>query len=113
MRLTFIELPIFTSIFSQIANDENLRKLQSVLLNDAEAGDLIPKLQGLRKIRMALGNKGKSGGARIIYLYLKQDNVILLFYAYTKAKSENLTPDQVRRLQNAVQIIKQEFRHEK
>ncbi len=61
---------------------------------------------------MALAGKGRSGGARVIYLYLPQHHTVIYFYIYTKAKSENLTPDQERRLRAAVATIKQEFRHE-
>ena len=46
---------------------------------------------GLMKVRMRIPGRGKSGGARVIYLHLKQHDVIILFYLYTKAKSETLT----------------------
>ena len=52
---------------------------------------------------------GKSGGARVIYLYLERHDAVVFFYVYTKAKSENLTADQLKRLRNAAAIIKQEF----
>jgi hypothetical protein len=47
-----------------------------------------------------------------IYLYLPQCYTVIFFYIYTKAKLENLTPDQEKRLRIAVEIIKREFRHE-
>jgi hypothetical protein len=112
MKLTFIELPLFTSLVTQITDDHYFRQLQNDLLKDPEKGDLIPRLHGLRKVRMALAGKGRSGGARVIYLNLPQHHVIIFFYIYTKAKSENLTPDQDRRLRTAVETIKREFKHE-
>ena len=112
MKLTFIELPLFTSLVTQITDDHHLRQLQNDLLKGPEKGALIPRLHGLRKVRMALEGKGRSGGARVIYLYLPQHQTINFFYIYTKAKSENLTPDQERRLRVAVETIKREFRHE-
>ncbi len=112
MKLTFIELPLFTSLVTQITDDHHLRQLQNDLLKDPQKGDIIPRLHGLRKVRMALAGRGRSGGARVIYLYLPQHHAVILFYIYTKAKSENLTPDQDRRLQVAVETIKREFRHE-
>ena len=71
-----------------------------------------PRLQGLRKVRMPLQSRSRSGGARVIYLYLPQHQAVIFFYIYTKAKSENLTPDQEKRLKAAVETIKREFRHE-
>lgn len=58
---------------------------------------------------MKLPGRGKSGGARVIYLHLAERDRIILFYLYTKAKSEDLTPEQLKRLRSAVAIIKQEF----
>ena len=112
MKLTFIELPLFTSLVTQITGDYFLNQLQNDLLKDPEKGDIIPRLQGLRKVRMALQGRSRSGGARVIYLYLPQHYTVIFFYIYTKSKSENLSPDQQRRLRTAVETIKREFRHE-
>lgn len=112
MNLTFIELPLFTRLIMQITDDAHLLQLQNDLLKNPEKGDLIPRLHGLRKARMAIQGKGRRGGARVIYLYLPRHAAIVFFYLYTKAKSENLTPEQERRLKDAVESIKREFRHE-
>jgi hypothetical protein len=113
IKLTFVELPLFTSLVTQIADDHFLNQLQNDLLKDPEKGDLIPRLHGLRKVRMALQGKSRAGGARAIYLYLPQHHTVIFFYVYSKAKSENLSPDQEHRLRVAVEKIKREFRHEK
>jgi hypothetical protein len=112
MRLTFIELPLFTRLVTEITDDNYLNQLQNDLLKTPEKGDIIPRLQGLRKVRMALRGRSRAGGARVIYLFLPQHHTVVFFYIYTKAKSENLTPDQEKRLRVAVETIKQEFRHE-
>lgn len=65
-----------------------------------EAGDVIPGLAGLRKIRWGAKGKGKRGGARIIYL----------FAAYTKGDIEDMTKEQKTRLPKAVTAIKAECR---
>jgi hypothetical protein len=113
MSLIFIETPLFTSLVTQITDDQHLSQLQNDLLKDQEKGDLMPRLHGLRKVRMALAGKGRSGGARVIYLNLPQHHVIIFFYIYTKAKSVKLSSDQEHRLKVAVEIIKREFRNEK
>ena len=112
MKLTFIELPVFTSLVTQITDDHPLIQLQNDLLRNPEKGDLIERLHGLRKVRMALQGKSRAGGARVIYLYLPRHRTVVFLYVYTKAKLENLTPDQERRLCAAVETIKREFRHE-
>ena len=112
MKLTFIELPLFTSLVTQITDDSYFNQLQNDLLKNPEKGDIMPRLQGLRKVRMALQGRSRAGGARVIYLYLPQHRTVVFFYIYTKTKSENLTPDQEKRLRAAVETIKREFRHE-
>lgn len=59
---------------------------------------------------MRLPGRGKSGGARIIYLHLEEHATVVFFYVYTKAKSEDLTPEQLSHLRDAVAVIKKEFK---
>ena len=64
---------------------------------------------GIRKIRMAVGSRGKRGGARVIYYWAVRKDVILLLYAYPKNVSADLTPKQVAQL---AKVVKEEFRDE-
>ena len=58
---------------------------------------------------MAVGSRGKRGGARVIYYWAAQRDLILLLYAYTKNVSADLTPRQVSQL---AKVVKEEFRDE-
>lgn len=84
--IEFIETPMFTRQIKQIATDEELRELQKTLIESPDKGDLIQKTGGLRKVRMATGNQGKSGSARVIY-FLATAEVIYLVMAYPKSTS--------------------------
>jgi hypothetical protein len=106
----FIELPLFTELITDLVDDTSYAAFQKELLRQPEMGDVMRHAGGLRKVRLRLPGRGKSGGARVIYLYLERQDTIVLFYVYTKAKSENLTADQLKRLRNAVALIKQEFK---
>jgi hypothetical protein len=64
---------------------------------------------GVRKVRMALPGKGKSGGARVCYLYLKQNEVIYLLYVFTKGDAENLSAEGKKAMRNLTQQIKNEY----
>lgn len=48
--------------------DSELARLQSLLLMDPEAGDVIQGTGGARKVRIPLEGRGKSGGGRVIYV---------------------------------------------
>ena len=108
--VTFVELPLFTEQVTRLVDDAAYLRFQKELLREPQRGDVIPHSGGLRKARMRLPGRGKSGGARVIYLHLPRQDTIVLFYLYTKAQRENLSPEQLRRLRAAAAIIKEEFR---
>jgi len=43
---------------------------------------------------MALAGRGKSGGARVIYLYLPEDHILYLFLLFKKSDTANLSKSQ-------------------
>lgn len=73
-----------------MADDEALRQFEAELAANPEAGALIQRSGGLRKTRMKLPGRGKSAGARAIYLWLPQVQRIVLFMLYTKSKQPNI-----------------------
>jgi hypothetical protein len=99
--MVFIELPLFAKYFA--LSDSELRELQTRLLQHPEAGDLITHGRGLRKLRIALPGRGKSGGARIIYYWMPDAARCYLVFAYPKNVMENLTDAQLKKLAKAMQ----------
>ena len=103
-------MPLFTELITGFVDDAAYAEFQKELLRNPKKGNVIPHSGGLRKIRMRLPGRGKSGGARVIYLHLEERVIIVFFYVYTKAQSEDLSPDQLKRLRAAAAVIKQEFK---
>jgi hypothetical protein len=66
--------------------------------------------EDFRKARMRLAGVGKSGGARVIYLYLADHHVIFLATLYKKSKRETLTDDEKQDLKEAARRIKARFK---
>lgn len=100
--MKFYETPIFTEQITSLLSDESYAELQEVLIIDPQAGDLIQRSGGLRKMRWKLPNKGKSGGIRVIY-YMVYSEEIFFLLAYPKSKQEDLTKDQVNILRHLVE----------
>ncbi len=94
VTLTFVETPHFTRQLLDCVDDGDYRALQRELLENPELGDLLVGCRGLRKVRMALAGRGKSGGARVIYLYLPEDHLIYLFLLFKKSDTANLSKSQ-------------------
>lgn len=108
--LTFVETTLFTKRISALGLEDCLRGLQLELLDNPETGDLEPGTGGLRKIRLAdpTRGKGKRGGARVHYLWLRHRSVIYLLYVYGKNEASALTPEQKKQLRDVVAQIKRQ-----
>ncbi len=63
---------------------------------------------GVRKVRWGSKNKGKSGGARVIYYFYDEHSPLFLLTAYGKGEQENLTPEQKKQISALAQILKDE-----
>ena len=67
-------------------NDDDLRRLENQILQDPEAGVLMQGTGGLRKIRFAFENRGKSGSSRVCYVDIVVKETVFFITAYAKNK---------------------------
>ena len=110
--IAFIETRVFTRRITDLGLEQGLRDLQLQLTDNPEAGRLDPGTGGLRKVRMSDSRrgKGKRSGARVHYLWLPDQSVIYMIFAYSKDESDTLTPIQKRQLKTVVDAIKKEWK---
>ena len=104
--MLFIETSIFTKQIRELVTDEEYRQFQQDLLIQPDKGDLIKNGGGIRKVRCAQGNKGKSGGIRVIYYWVTEDDQIFFLVAYPKSVKDNLTDKETSILR---QLVKEQF----
>jgi len=104
-----IETPTFTRQITALLSDGDYGAFQSQLAANPGLGALIKGGGGIRKVRVAVGSRGKRGGARVIYYWAVRRDLILLLYAYPKNVSADLTPKQVAQF---AKVVKEEFRDE-
>lgn len=109
MDVSFVEFEAFTKKVAQIAEDETLRDFQNELAANPESGDIIPGSGGLRKARFKLEARGRSQGARVIYLWLPKTQTIILFTLYTKAEQTNISSATLKILKDVVETIKSQY----
>jgi hypothetical protein len=100
--VVFLETPVFTRRIRELVDDEDYRQLQVRLLLDPEAGDLIAGSGGLRKVRMAVHGRGKRGGARVIYYWIRPGSQVYMLLAYAKNERDELSEEQLRTLRSLV-----------
>jgi hypothetical protein len=73
---------------------DELAALETEIATNPKAGDVIKGLKGVRKIRFAMGGKGKRSGGRCVYLVLTIEDTIYLLLAYGKSKQTDLSTKQ-------------------
>lgn len=105
MNLHFVEVGAFPEIITELLTDDEYTALQSELRKDPEKGNLIQGTGGARKIRAKAGNKGKSGGVRVVY-YFQMEETIWMLAAYPKSRKKNLTEDDKKALRVYIEEIK-------
>lgn len=69
------------------------------------AGDLIKNGGGIRKLRWKRAGTGKSGGIRVIYYWLSEDNQIFMLVAYPKSVKDTLSDKETAILRNLVKEL--------
>lgn len=81
--------------------DNNLKLLQQELILNPQKGDVIQGTGGLRKLRVAFENRGKSGSGRVCYVDFAVYQKIYLITAYPKNEKENLSKAE----RNAISVM--------
>jgi mRNA-degrading endonuclease RelE of RelBE toxin-antitoxin system len=110
MTKLFIETSAFTKAVTDILDDQAYAAFQKKLMADPNGGSVMPGCGGLRKVRVpdARRQKGKRGGARVIYLHIPEANWILLLDIYGKGEQEDLSASEKRVLKRLAEEFKQE-----
>ena len=103
--IEFIETSIFTRMILTLLKDDEYRELQNELLVNPARGDLIQGGGGIRKLRYGTQGRGKSGGVRVIYYWLKDNGQIYMLVAYPKSTKDNLTSKETALLRELVKEL--------
>ena len=88
--VTFVESPAFSDRLPGYLDDEEYARLQVALLERPDAGALIPKSGGVRKLRWAGKGRGKRGGLRVIYYWQRAEDEIWMLTLYAKSEEQNI-----------------------
>ena len=108
-HITFIETQAFTKRVELFLSDDDFAEFQRDLAANPRKGPVIQGTGGLRKVRWRSQSGGRSGGLRVIYLYLEIGDVIYLVYGFAKSETTDLTSDQKKQLKHLVEAIKREY----
>lgn len=113
---TIIELPPFSRYLDELIAEGKLSKedfedFENFLIKNPQAGDVIPGLSGLRKIRLKAANKGKRGGFHVDYLDIPEHGKLYFFVLYPKNVKEDLSQEEQKIIARLVKKLKEEAKH--
>lgn len=108
--LTVIETGPFVRAAARLFTEDERAALINYLSWHPFAGDEIPGGGGIRKVRFAIGGRGKSGGARVIYFIYSSEVPLVLLTCYGKTERANLSDAEVNAFAKLTAILKSEFR---
>ena len=104
--MIFVETTLFSKLLSRYLDDDEYRSLQNHLIERPDAGAVIQRSGGVRKVRWAARGKGKSGGLRVIYYWIKADEQVVFLTLYGKGEKEDLSAAELKRIVKLVEELK-------
>ncbi len=106
MTREFVMLPEFDRQWKALGfSDKELRTLQEELTLDPAKGVIMRGTGGLRKIRVAYDNRGKSGSARVCYVDFTAYKRIYFITTYAKSEKDNLSQEERNSIRNLLRIL--------
>lgn len=89
--VTVVETRSFRRRAQRLLSETQLLELIVYLSTNPESGVRIKGTGGIRKLRWAIGGRGKSGGVRVIYYFSNQASPLWLLDIFGKNDRANLT----------------------
>lgn len=107
MYKEFIILPEFDKQWKAMnLTDDDLRRLEDLILENPELGDVMQGTGGLRKLRFSFSDRGKSGSSRVCYINIVRKEKIFLITAYPKNVKDNLSKAERNNIKQLAEILK-------
>lgn len=113
MKRTFFEMRHFTRKWSELGfSDDDLRQLQNMLTENPKARAVMRGTGGLRKVRFAFPDSGKSCSVKLCYIDIENALEIHLIDVFAKKEKDNLTKAERNQIKIVVEKIKNERRRQ-
>ena len=104
--ITVVEVEPFPCLAARIWSDDERLEFIDFIAWHAEAGDVVPGLSGIRKIRWRRGGTGKRGGVRVIYFFYDDKLPVYLLRVYAKSERSDLSPEEKKLLRPFAEGLK-------
>lgn len=103
--ITIAETEPFQRKVGRLLSEDEKTELIAYLSMHPNAGALIQGTGGIRKIRWARGDRGKSGGVRVIYYFHSEEMPLYLLALFGKNEKANISVEEKNILSKAVREL--------
>jgi len=111
---TVVETSEFLKCSKKIGlTDDERESIVDLIASEPLSGDEISGTGGMRKLRIASKDKGKSGGYRVITFFSGENIPVFLVTIYAKSQRENITDSEKNILKKLSAAITQAYRRKK
>jgi hypothetical protein len=107
---TVVETPHYLTDAERLFTVEERTAIVEMVAGDPLCGVVIPGSGGVRKVRVGFGGRGKSGGARVIYLFGGEDVPVFRLATFAKNEKSDLAPKERMALGKAVAAMLKDYR---
>ena len=92
--MEIVALSAYRKAVRKLLTTTERAEMELALASDPLAYPVIPGTGGFRKARWGRGNRGKSGGVRVVFNYYVAGVTIYLYDLYAKNRKENLSREE-------------------
>jgi len=110
---TVVETPSYLADAERLFSPDERKAIVDRLASDPTSGAVVPGGGGIRKVRFGFGARGKSGGARIIYLFSGANLPVFVLAAFAKNEKANLSVAERNALAKMVEALIKDYRRSK
>ncbi len=110
---TVVETPSYLADAERLFSPDERRAIVDRLASEPTCGVVIPGSGGIRKVRFGFGARGKSGGARIIYLFTGANLPVFILAAFAKNEKANVSAAERNALAKMVEALIEGYRRSK
>jgi hypothetical protein len=100
---SFIETKLFTRLIVEYLTDDEYRAIQAHLIEQPNAGTVVPGSGGVRKLRWKAAGRGKGAGYRLVYYAKIERGEIWMLTIYPKNIKANITAHVLRAIRKEVE----------
>ena len=108
MFRTFIQTNEFVRNWDKMnLTDDDLRRLELIILKDSKIGKVIRGTGKLRKMLFPFIGEGKSGSLRVCYVDFEKYKTVYLITAYPKSMKDSLSKEECNKIQKMIVLLEQ------